>query len=262
MGRKSIFVGGWSKRIVNQACGIWAVVESGRVWHKPITQGIEKRDQMSDFAARRRTMVDTQVRPSDVTKFPIIDAMLSVPRESFVPTAQREAAYVEGLIDLGNNRCILEPRTLAKMLDALNISNDEMVLDIASAYGYSTAVAARMAQLVVGVESDEHLASEAQSVLTEENVDNAVIHVGPLEEGAAEHGPYDVIMIQGGVEQVPDAVLDQLKDQGRIACLFVDGQLGTVRIGHKAGGVVSWRDAFNASALVLDGFSQECAFSL
>ncbi|NVO55769.1 protein-L-isoaspartate O-methyltransferase [Rhodobacteraceae bacterium B1Z28] len=217
---------------------------------------------MTDFAARRRTMVDTQIRPSDVTKFPIIDAMLTVPRESFVPDAQREAAYVEGVIELGNDRCILEPRTLAKMLDALNISNDEMVLDIAPALGYSTAVAARMAQLVVGVEENETLASEAQILLTEAEADNAIVHVGPLDQGAVEHGPYDVIMIQGGVEQVPDGLLDQLKDHGRIACLFVEGELGTVRIGRKSAGRVNWRDAFNASAPVLESFSIECAFSL
>lgn len=217
---------------------------------------------MTDFAARRLTMVDTQVRPSDVTKFPIIDAMLTVKRENFVPDAQREAAYVEGLIDLGDGRCILEPRTFAKMLDALNISNDEMVLDIAPAFGYSTAIAARMAQLVVGVEADEDLAAEAQTVLMDADVDNAIIHEGPLEQGASEHGPYDVIMIQGGVEQVPDAILDQLKDQGRIACLFIEGDLGTVRIGHKSAGRVTWRYAFNASAPVLNAFSAVDAFSL
>ncbi|NOD77462.1 MULTISPECIES: protein-L-isoaspartate O-methyltransferase [unclassified Ruegeria] len=217
---------------------------------------------MTDFATRRRTMVDTQVRPSDVTKFPIIEAMLSVPRENFVPDAQREAAYVDGLIDMGEGRAMIEPRTLAKMLDALNISNDEMVLDIAPAMGYSMAVAARMAQLVVGVESNEALAAEAQSLLAEADVDNAIIHVGPLEQGVAEHGPYDVIMVQGGVEQIPEGLLDQLKEHGRIACLFVDGNLGTVRIGRKSGGQVSWRDAFNASAPVLESFSAECAFSL
>ncbi|WP_209547210.1 protein-L-isoaspartate O-methyltransferase [Ruegeria sp. HKCCSP346] len=217
---------------------------------------------MTDFAARRRTMVDTQIRPSDVTKFPIIEAMLNVPRENFVPDAQREAAYADSVIDLGNGRCMLESRTLAKMLDALNISNDEMILDIAPATGYSTAVAARMAQLVVGVESDDSLASEAQSLLAEADVDNAIIHVGPLEQGAAEHGPYDAIMVQGGVERIPDALLDQLKEHGRIACLFVEGNLGTVRIGRKTGGRVSWRDAFNASAPILESFSAECAFSL
>ncbi len=219
-------------------------------------------DPMTDFAARRRTMVDTQVRPSDVTKFPIIDAMLSVKRENFVPDAQREAAYVEGLIELEAGRCILEPRTLAKMLDVLNITNDEVVLDIAPALGYSTAVAARMAQLVVAVEADEALAAEAQTLLMEADADNVVVHVGPLDEGAAEHGPYDVVMIQGGVEEVPSALIDQLKDHGRIACLFMEGDLGTVRIGHKSGDRVTWRQAFNASAPVLKAFSAESAFSL
>ncbi|WP_281972387.1 protein-L-isoaspartate O-methyltransferase family protein [Ruegeria faecimaris] len=217
---------------------------------------------MTDFAARRRTMVDTQVRPSDVTKFPIIDAMLSVKRENFVPDAQREAAYVEGMIELEAGRCILEPRTLAKMLDVLNITNDEVVLDIAPALGYSTAVAARMAQLVVAVEADEALAAEAQTLLMEADADNVVVHVGPLDEGAAEHGPYDVVMIQGGVEEVPSALIDQLKDHGRIACLFMEGDLGTVRIGHKSGDRVTWRQAFNASAPVLKAFSAESAFSL
>jgi len=217
---------------------------------------------MTDFAARRLTMVDTQVRPSDVTKFPIIDAMLTVQRENFVPDAQREAAYVEDLIDLGKGRCILEPRTFAKMLDALNISNDEVVLDIAPALGYSTAVAAQMAQLVVGVEEDEDLAAEAQTILMDADAVNAIIHSGPLELGAAEHGPYDVIMIQGGVEQVPEGILDQLKDQGRIACVFVEGDLGTVRIGFKSAGRVTWRYAFNATAPVLTAFSTVDAFSL
>jgi len=217
---------------------------------------------MSDFATRRRTMVDTQVRPSDVTKFPIIDAMLTVQRENFVPDAQREAAYAEGNISLGGDRCLLEPRTLAKILDVRNISNDEMVLDIAPGLGYSTAVAARMAQLVVAVEEDESLASEAQTILMEADADNAIVHVGPLGQGATEHGPYDVIMIQGGVEQVPDALLAQLKDHGRIACLFVEGELGTVRIGYKTGNRVTWRHAFNANAPVLQAFSAECSFLL
>ncbi|CUH44222.1 Protein-L-isoaspartate O-methyltransferase [Ruegeria atlantica] len=219
-------------------------------------------DPMTDFAARRRTMVDTQIRPSDVTKFPIIDAMLTVKRENFVPDAQREAAYVEGLIELGDGRCMLEPRTLAKMLDILNISNDESVLDIAPTLGYSTAVAARMAQLVVAVEEDENLAAESQSILMEAEADNAIVHVGPLEQGAPEHGPYDVIMVQGGVEQVPDALIAQLKDQGRIACLFVQGALGIVRIGHKSGDRVTWRDAFNANAPILQAFSTDRVFSL
>lgn len=94
----------------------------------------------------------------------------------------------------------------------------------------------------------------------EAGADNVVLHQGPLTEGAAAHGPYDVIIIEGGVMQVPDALLDQLKDGGRIAALFMDGELGEVRIGYKSSGRVSWRMAFNAAAPVLAGFEREVAF--
>ncbi|MBT3142868.1 protein-L-isoaspartate O-methyltransferase [Phaeobacter gallaeciensis] len=217
---------------------------------------------MTDFAARRRLMVDTQIRPSDVTKFPIIEAMLSIEREKFVPDAMREAAYVGDLVDLGQGRCLLEPRTLAKMFDALNVTNTELVLDIGATYGYSTAVAARMAELVVAVEEDEAMADEAQALLMENGVDNAVVHKGPLVGGAEEHGPYDVILIQGGVEDVPAALLEQLKEGGRIACIFMDEDLGTVRIGYKSADRVSWRFEFNAGAPVLPGFAKQPVFSL
>ena len=217
---------------------------------------------MTDFAERRRLMVDTQVRPSDVTKYPIIEAMLAVPRESFVPDAQREAAYADQNIDLGDSRVLLEPRTLAKVLDALDIQNDELVLDVACGLGYSTAVAARVAQMVIGVEQDEDMGRDAQDQLAEAGADNAIVHVGALAEGAAEHGPYDVIMIQGGVEDVPSALLEQLRDGGRIAAVFMTGALGEVKIGHKTGGQVSWRFAFNAGAPVLPGFEKVREFAL
>lgn len=217
---------------------------------------------MTDFAARRTMMVDTQVRPSDVTKFPIIDAMLSVPREVFVPREQAEAAYISENVPIAPGRVVLEPRTLGKLLDALNIAGNELVLDIGAGYGYSSALVARMAEAVIAVEEDETLASEAQSILSDQNADNVVVHTGPLTDGAAQHGPYDVIMVQGGVERVPDALLDQLKDGGRIGCVFMEGALGVVRIGYKIDGDVTWRFAFNASAPVLPGFAKEAVFTL
>ncbi len=217
---------------------------------------------MTDYAARRTMMVDTQVRPSDVTKFPIIDAMLSVPREAFVPREKREAAYVGETIDLGAGRVVLEPRTLAKMLDALDITGDELVLDVATGYGYSSAVIARMAEAVVAVEDDEERAAEAQSALSEHNADNVILHVGALTEGAAQHGPFDVILLQGAVEHLPETIIDQLKEGGRIACLFAEGALGVVRIGYKIDGAVTWRFSFNAGAPVLPGFEKHSAFTL
>ena len=217
---------------------------------------------MTDYATRRTMMVDTQVRPSDVTKFPIIDAMLSVKREAFVPRKLREAAYMGENLDLGGSRTILEPRTLAKALDALDIHGDELVLDVGCALGYSTAVMARMAELVIAVEEDEGMSQEAQTLLLDNGADNAVVHHGPLTEGAPEHGPYDVIMVQGAVEHLPQTLIDQIKDGGRIACLFMEGALGVVRIGYKIDGDVTWRFSFNAGAPVLPGFEKHAAFKL
>ncbi len=217
---------------------------------------------MSEFATRRVMMVDTQVRPSDVTKFPVIAAMLHVPREIHVPDAQREVAYLGANVDLGGGRVILDPRTLAKMLDALDVQPDQLVLVIGAGLGYTAAVLAQMAQTVVAVEEDEAMAAEAQRLLSQQEVDNAVVVTGPLAAGAAKHGPYDAIMIEGGVECVPEAVLDQLREGGRIAALFMEGALGTVRIGHRDGARIDWRAAFHAGAPVLPGFARNQEFTL
>lgn len=217
---------------------------------------------MTDFTARRTMMVDTQIRPSDVTKFPIIEAMLSVPREEFVPADKIDSAYVEENVDLGGSRVVLEPRTLAKMLDALDIQADELVLDLGCGLGYSSAVMARMAEAVVAVEDDEARADEAQAALSRAGADNVAVHVGALAEGAAKHGPYDVVVLQGAAEHLPEAIIEQVKEGGRIAALLVEGALGTVKIGYKIDGVMSWRFAFNAGAPVLPGFERHQAFTL
>jgi protein-L-isoaspartate(D-aspartate) O-methyltransferase len=217
---------------------------------------------MTDFAARRMMMVDTQVRTADVTKFPIIDAMLSVPREQFVPREQVEAAYVSENIRIAPHRVVLEPRTLGKLLDAINVESNDLVLDIGIGYGYSSAVIASMAEAVIGVEEDASLANEAQSLLSEHGADNVLVHTGPLTEGAAQHGPYDAIIIQGSVEELPRALIDQLKEGGRIGCVFMEGALGVVRIGYKIDGEMSWRYAFNASAPVLPRFEKQTTFAL
>ena len=217
---------------------------------------------MPDYAARRTMMVDTQVRPSDVTKFPIIAALLEVPREVFVPAALREAAYVGENLTLAPGRVLLEARTFAKLLDGLDIQQTELVLDLGCALGYSTAVIARLCEAVVAVEEIDGLAAEAQALLASRGFDNAHVVAGPLARGAARHGPYDVIVVEGAVEQVPPALLDQLKDGGRIGCLFMEGALGVCRLGYKHGGAVTWRYAFNASAPVLPGFARAAEFTL
>lgn len=217
---------------------------------------------MTDYSARRTMMVDTQVRPSDVTKFPIIDAMLTVPRELFVPDTQRELAYMGENVDLGSGRVLLEPRTMGKMLDALDVQPHEVALDLGCGLGYSTAILARLAETVVAVEADPEMAADAQRTLSETGVDNAAVIEGEPAEGAAKHGPYDVIMVQGAVAQVPEALLDQLREGGRIGCIFMEGNVGIARIGYRLDGQITWRSAFNATAPVVNGFEKQHDFVL
>ena len=217
---------------------------------------------MTDFATRRTVMIDTQVRPADVTKFPVIKALLSVPREAYVPRSLREAAYIGENLVIAPRRVVLEARTLAKLLDALDIQPDEMVLDLGCGLGYSTAVIARLAEAVIAVEEDAALAAQAEKTLASEGVDNAAVITGPLAQGAAKHGPYDVMTLQGAIETLPQALSDQLKEGGRIGCVFMEGALGVARVGYKVDGVVTWRFAFNATAPVLPGFELRRGFVL
>lgn len=210
---------------------------------------------MTDFAAARTTMVDCQVRPSDVTKYPIIEALLTIPREEFVPASKRAVAYVGEHIPLASGRVLLDARTFAKMLDAVNIQPSELVLDIGCGSGYSTAVIARLAEAVVGLEEDADLASDAGDLMGRVSADNAMIFEGPLAEGAAQHGPYDVIVIEGAAEQIPTALIDQLKTGGRIVAIRQETGSGRCKLGYKHGSGVDWRAEFAASAPILPGFA-------
>jgi protein-L-isoaspartate(D-aspartate) O-methyltransferase len=136
------------------------------------------------------------------------------------------------------------------------------VLDIGTGLGYPAAVIGRMAEAVVAVEDDAIRASEAEAALMASGPDNVVVVTGPLAEGAPRHGPYDVIVVEGGVQVWPEALTAQLKDGGRCAAIFVEGGLGTLRVGLKSGGAITWRYAFNAAAPVLPGFAATPAFTL
>jgi len=215
---------------------------------------------MTDYNTARTAMVDCQIRPSDVTKYPIIEAFLNTPREAYVPANDRPIAYAGEHITLDNNRVLLDARTFAKMLDAVNVQPDELVLDLGCGLGYSTAIIATMAEAVVAVESDAAMAATASTTLTEQSVDNAFVTTGDLKDGNAKNGPYDVIILQGSVDEIPDALTKQLKNGGRICAIFRDGSYGACRIGYKSNDKVSWREVFNASAPVINGFESKPVF--
>ncbi|MEO0358422.1 MAG: protein-L-isoaspartate O-methyltransferase [Pseudomonadota bacterium] len=217
---------------------------------------------MSDFAARRTTMVDTQIRPSDVTKFPIIDAMLTIRREAFVPPQKTGAAYIDDIIDLGEGRFVLDPRTFARMLDGLDIQPEDVVLDLGCGLGYSSAILGHLAESVIAIEQSDDMVADAEQALTDEGVMNVAVLAAPIAEGSAKHGPYDVIVLQGAVQHVPDALTDQLVDGGRIAAIWDQAGQGQIKIGYKLDGAITWRFVANAGAPVLPGLQKHNAFAL
>lgn len=233
---------------------------------------------MSDYAVQRTNMVESQVRPSDVTDRRIIRAMLELPREAFVPSQMRSTAYMDEDLtlvrgDAGQHaRAMMAPRVLAKLIQLAVVEDSDIVLDIGCLTGYSTAVLARMAQTVVGLESDEALAARASKLLAEQSVDNAVVETGALAEGVAGEAPFDVIVLEGALPQVPAGLLDQLKDGGRLVAIqaesrrsegrHAEGRFGKACLWKRVSDSFDCRPAFDAGAFVLSGFERVPEFML
>ena len=216
---------------------------------------------MQDYAVAREYMVDCQVRPSDVTRYGIVDAMLDVPRERFVPSSKRAVAYAGEAVELSKDRWLLDPRVFAKMLDAAEIEPTDDVLDIGCGMGYSSAVLSRLCRSVIAIESDEAMAKAAEETLSSLSCDNVAVLTSALEAGAESEQPFDVILVQGGVADVPDALFDQLSEGGRLVAVWMEGSFGQVRVSTKSGDSVSHRWIFDAAAPVLPGFSKVASFA-
>lgn len=215
---------------------------------------------MTDFTSARVAMVDCQVRPSDVTRYSIIEAMLEIPRELFVPKALRDVAYADADVALGPGRCVLAPRTLAKMLEATGVGKGDLVLDLAPGLGYSSALLSRLSAAVVAIEPDEAMARQAARTLEGLELDNTVVITGDPAAGDPAHGPFDVIFVNGAVDRVPEALTDQLKAGGRLVAIFTDGAASRCRVIVRAGDVLAQRRVFDAGAPVLEGFTAAAEF--
>jgi protein-L-isoaspartate(D-aspartate) O-methyltransferase len=223
---------------------------------------------MIDPKQQRINMVESQVRPSDITDRRIIRAMLEVPRETFVPAALQALAYIDEAVPVTQRldgqapRTLLAPRTFAKLVQLAEIEPDDVVLDVGCATGYSTAVLARLARSVVALEVDEALAARAAEALRQLRVANVVVVPGPLEAGAPAQAPFDAILLQGAVPQAPQALLEQLKDGGRLVAVIADGAYGRGELWRRRGSAIDGRGAFDASAEPLPGFTSRVEFSL
>ncbi len=217
---------------------------------------------MIDFARARRTMVDTQIRVNDVTDSRIIDALSSVPRETYVPDGRRSLAYIDDdvLVSDGTGvpRYVLEPMVLAKMLQAAAIETDDRVLDVGTATGYSAAVLAQISGQVVALEEDGTLAALARHNLA--GLPNVELVEGVLVAGAAAKSPFNVIILQGGAEVVPTSLTEQLVDGGRLVAVVGSGRSAKCLVHTRLGGEVSVRQVFDAAIPALPGFAAPRGF--
>lgn len=214
-----------------------------------------------DYATARLNMVESQVRPNRVTDPRIVEAMLTLPRESFLPKPLRGIAYVDEDIHIGDGRYLMEPMVQARLVQAAQITPDDVVLEIGTATGYGAALLARLASTVVALESDAALARTASATLSSLGVDNVAVVEGRLVEGYPKQAPYNVIVLAGGVEHIPPAIAGQLAEGGRLVAVVVPpGGTGRATLATRVAGAVSTRVIFDAASPIMPGFRQEPGF--
>lgn len=215
-----------------------------------------------DLALARKHMVDSQVRPNDVPDLRLQSAMERLPREAFVPANRRHLAYIEADVPLFDGRWLLQARDLSKLIHGAAIQPGDLVLDVGCGYGYSSAVMAGLCGVVVGLEEDEAVVAKASETLTGLGIDNAVAVQGNLAQGCAKQGPYDVIVVAGGVATGWDALLDQLKpDVGRMVAIVMERGVGQATLFTRAGNSIGRRRLFEAHPPgVLPGFNHSEGF--
>jgi protein-L-isoaspartate(D-aspartate) O-methyltransferase len=216
---------------------------------------------MIDFATARSNMVESQLRTNRVTDPSLLDAFETIPRELFVPEPLRGIAYVDEDVALGGGRFVMEPRVLARLLQAAQPGPADMALDLGCGSGYATAILSRLVATVVALEDNAALAAAANRTLAELEIDNAVVVEGRLSEGHPKQAPYNVILLGGAVAEVPVAIADQLAEGGRLVTVVSAGPgLGRATLMRRDGGVISSRVLYDAALPVLPGFEAEPGF--
>jgi protein-L-isoaspartate(D-aspartate) O-methyltransferase len=214
-----------------------------------------------NYEAARRHMVDSQVRPNDVTDLRIQNAMETTPHEIFVPTEMRDQVYVEREVEYAPGRRLLRARDFAKLVDIADIRANDVVLNAVCGSGYSTAIIATLAEMVVSLEYDDDLAASAQENLNSLGFSNAAVLTGDPARGAPKQGPFDVIFIGGAIERRPDALLEQLTEGGRLATILREDGVSRGGVYVRSGEAFSFTPTFDAaSSAVLSGFEKPKAF--
>lgn len=214
-----------------------------------------------DFAHAREIMVESQVRTSDVTDTRILHAMRTLPRERFAPAQKRNLAYADLELEVAPGRALMRPRDLAKLIQALAPQGHERALEIAGATGYGAAVLAACCASVISLDPDADLSFAASAALESAGVANAKTVSTAAADGWQDEAPYDVIVLNGGAEFVPDAWLAQLAQGGRLGVIVREGPVGKARIYTRAEPSVSFRIAFDAFPPVAPGLVKPRTFA-
>jgi protein-L-isoaspartate(D-aspartate) O-methyltransferase len=214
-----------------------------------------------DLQAARAAMIDSQVRTNDVTDRELIAAMAATPREAFVPAGKVAIAYAELPVETGPGRSLMTARDFSKLANAAAIEQTDRVLDIASS-GYSAAVFAKLAANVVALEQDDAAGRTLRDNLAKINAPNIEVVSGSLKAGAPSQAPFDVIFVNGAVEDVPKAWLDQLAENGRLCVVVCEGLVRRARIYTRSGGKTAWRTPFETAVPSLPGFERAEEFRL
>ncbi len=215
---------------------------------------------MIDFATQRLNMVESQVRPNGVTDTRAIAALAAVPREEFVPEARRTMSYMDEDIAIGETggarRYLMEPMAFARLLQHAAILPDDVVLDVGTGTGYSAAVLSHLAQSVIAIEADAGLAAEATENLGRLGIGNAVVMQGDHAAGLPAEAPFSVIVIEGRVPLVPEALLAQLGDGGRLVAVVGNRPVSRAMVYTRHGSSISARQVFDASVPPLTGIEE------
>lgn len=214
-----------------------------------------------DFAIARRNMVACQLRPNNVTDERVLDAMGSLPRERFVPKGRQTIAYIDEDVEIAPGRFLMEPVAAGRLIDTAAIGEEDNVLVVAPGTGYIAAVAGRLGGSVFALERDQELSARMNTLITDMALDNVVIVEGAHADGWAKEAPYDAVLIDGCLPEVPAALTDQLAEGGRlVAVIGQPGQVGRLTLFGKRNGVVSHRVLKDAMVQPAPGFEREAGF--
>lgn len=215
-----------------------------------------------NFELARENMVEGQIRPSSVTRPELVEAMRRIPREIFIPSGMATLAYIDEDLDLGAGRFLMEPTTLARLIQATELKADDLVLDIGCGTGYSTALLASLVNTVVAVDSSKEMIEAAEKNLGALDICNAALFHSDHKKGFAQQAPYDVIFINGMVGEIPRELGAQLATNGRLVCVLAraQGKVGCATLFEKHGETVSSRPLFDAAVPFLAGFERKQEF--